>query len=109
MKYLGYSYDHAFKELLERRHQVRIDPFYKKCIKLWGFEVIGAKNKARYVKEVKQEDVINFQPLASWKDHAENERTKIQGYESEVLEAIIEPKLNKVNFDGDELMDDKEY
>ena len=70
MKHLGYAYDHAFKELLERRHQSRIDPYYKKCIKIWGFEHIKAKNRLKFMKEYKQSDLVNFKPSVGWKDQA---------------------------------------
>lgn len=71
MKYLGYAYDHAFKELLDRRHQSRIGFYYKKCIKIWGFDMISSKNKLKRTKQLfSNDDLKIYEPDAAWRDSA---------------------------------------
>jgi hypothetical protein len=79
MKYLGYGFDHAFREVMERRHQVRISPFYKSHIKTWGFAIIRAKNRAKFMKKEAAEnkncthdDMVGYLPDPKWRDENKN-------------------------------------
>jgi hypothetical protein len=79
MKYLGYAFDHAFKEVMERRHEVRISPHYKDHIKTWGFTMIRAKNRAKFMKKEITElgkkmhhDIVGYLPDPKWRDENKN-------------------------------------
>jgi hypothetical protein len=79
MKYLGYGFDHAFREVMEKRHQVRISPYYKIHIKTWGFAIIRAKNRAKFMKKEGAEDkncthddMVGYLPDPKWRDENKN-------------------------------------